>query len=69
MPERSRDIEHKMLTGKRLNIALAEINLRKDNHKVVNGFIKMKLTKTVIQSIVVRLRFALFNYNCKMLIR
>ena len=58
MPERSRDIEHKMPTGKRLNIALAEIILRKDNHKVVNGFIKVKLTKAVIQSNVVRLGFA-----------
>ena len=63
MPERSRDIEHKMPTGKRLNIALAkshsvEIILRKDNHKVVNGFIKVKLTEAVIQSNVVRLRFA-----------
>lgn len=58
MPERSRDIEHKMPTGKRLDIALAEIILRKDNHKVVNGFIKVKLTKAIIQSNVVRLRFA-----------
>ena len=58
MPERSRDIEHKMPTGKRLDIALAEIILRKDNHKVVNGFIKVKLTEAVIQSNVVRLCFA-----------
>ena len=59
MPERSRDIEHKMPTGKRLDIALAEIILRNNyNHKVVNGFIKVKLTKAIIQSNVVRLRFA-----------
>ena len=62
MPERLRDIEHRMLSGKRLNDLAkrhsVEIILRKDNHKVVNGFIKVKLTKAVIQSNVVRLRFA-----------
>ena len=43
---------------------LVRIILRKDNRKVVNGFINVKFMEAVIQSNAVSLDSVQFNYNC-----